>query len=241
LKSGNINERLCLSKMKRWETAVLNRAEKVFFISDADAELTRNLLKKNCIQVMPNGVYFDDYHERKLSLPSPSIGYLGNMSYRPNIDAAMRVFSIYKKLKEKFPRLTLYIIGRDPAPEILILGREPGVVVTGTVDDIWEYVNAVDIFLLPVFMGAGQQNKLLEVLYAAKPAVVSSAANGGILAKSGHEVFVDDAEAGMLAIACKLLSDPLLRQTIGHNGRDFVERTYSWATIATKYGHSLTK
>jgi len=35
------------------------------------------------------------------------------------------------------------------------MGKNKGVVVTGTVDDIWPYVNSVDVFVFPIWIGGG--------------------------------------------------------------------------------------
>jgi len=227
--------RLKLAKVRRWESSVLNQANRVFFISEADADFLKPYLPAEKLQVLPNGVYFGDFRMDRMDLPHPTIGYLGNMSYLPNIDAVHRLVRVFANLKKSHPDLKLYVVGRDPVESIVSLASDPDIVVTGTVDDIWVYLNSIDVFVLPMALGAGQQNKLLEILYAGKPAVVSSTANSGVLAEHGKCVLIANSEADTVSQVQNLLNQPPLRRELGDNGREFVVATYSWPAIAQKY------
>ena len=231
--------RIRLSKARRWERSLCRRVRKTFFVAPVDAGVIAPYVEPGRVQVMPNGVYFDDYHAGSANLAGPSIGYLGNMSYEPNIDAAHRLRRVFELLKKDVPDLKLYIIGRDPDASILDFRKNPDITVTGTVNDIWCYVNAIDVFVLPVFLGAGLQNKLLEVLYAGKPAVVSSVANRGVRADEDACVIMADSELEMAQAALALLEQPALRDSLGCAGRKFVERNFSWDAIAKRYASAL--
>ena len=228
-----------LSKVRRWELSLCRDVRKTFYISVADAKTITQRMAGGSVEVMPNGVYLGDYRSTKLQLEGPSIGYLGNMSYAPNIDAVRRLARIFKSLKRDVASAKLYIIGRDPSPEVQALAAHPDVVVTGAVEDIWSYVNAVDVFVLPVFLGAGQQNKLLEVLCAGNPEIVSSVANRGVGAEHGSSVIVADGEQEMVQAAVELLASPQARQDLGQAGRKFVLERYSWEAIGKRYARAL--
>ena len=71
-----------------------------------------------------------------------------------------------------------------------------GVTVTGTVDSIWNHLDAVDVCAFPMFAGAGLQNKVLEAMVAGRPVVTTPIGNEGIDAKPGSEIVVAEDEEG---------------------------------------------
>jgi len=239
LPSCNLVGRLKIAKAKRWEATIINRAKAAFFISPVDLAEVKSLTKRSDLELSPNGILIDDYTPGKLALKSPSIGFLGNMSYRPNIDAVHRLVAVYRDLKEKIPDLSLYIIGRDPDHSLLDYAKDPNITFTGTIDCIWPYVNAIDVFVMPMAMGAGQQNKLLEVMFAARPIVASSIANGGVLAVDGESVLIADDHETLKEKTLSLLLDSELRQRLGANGKKFVDEKYNWDRIAEHFAATI--
>ena len=231
--------RLKIAKAKRWEATIINRAKAAFFISPVDLAEVKSLTKRSDLELSPNGILIDDYTPEKLALKSPSIGFLGNMSYRPNIDAVHRLVAVYRDLKEKIPDLSLYIIGRDPDHSLLDYAKDPDITFTGTIDCIWPYVNAIDVFVMPMAMGAGQQNKLLEVMFAGRPIVASSIANGGVLAVDGESVLIADDHETLKEKTLSLLLDSELRQRLGANGKKFVDEKYNWDRIAEHFAATI--
>jgi len=231
--------RLKIAKAKRWEATIINRAKAAFFISPVDLAEVKSLTKRSDLELSPNGILIDDYTPEKLALKSPSIGFLGNMSYRPNIDAVHRLVVLYRDLKESVPDLSLYIIGRDPDHSLLDYAKDPDITFTGTIDCIWPYVNAIDVFVMPMAMGAGQQNKLLEVMFAARPIVASSIANGGVLAVDGESVLIADDHETLKEKTLSLLLDSELRQRLGANGKKFVDEKYNWDRIAEHFAATI--
>ena len=70
------------------------------------------------------------------------------------------------------------------------LAERPGVVVTGTIDDIWSYVNGIDIFVFPLWRGVGVKNKIIEAMYARRPVVTTLVGNEGIEGTVGRDLLV---------------------------------------------------
>src|SRR5699024_4407701 len=101
----------------------------------------------------------------------------------------------------------LSIVGRDPAPAVAALDSLPGVSVTGFVPDVQPYLERAAVFAAPLRFGAGIQNKLLEAMAMAVPAVVTSLAADGLRTAAGDEppvVVTDDDAAAAAAIVAAL-------------------------------------
>jgi len=226
-------------KIKRWEAHNINTSDASIYISQVDAEaIPSRLADMDKRYTLPNGVYVDDYlHTVESSVTSPSIGFLGNMSYPPNVQAThWLVEHVFPQLKNKFPDLHLYLVGRNPDDSILELAREDKqITVTGTVDSIWPYVNAIDLFVLPLQKGAGLKNKILDIMYAGKPVITTQLGNEGIYAEHKRDILICQQAEDYIRTIEMLLEQPQQREQIGKNAHTFVERQFGWRAILEKF------
>lgn len=221
-------------KMRRWEAQIIRRAAATIYVSDVDAHVVpESLAPGRRRYVIPNGVSLEGYTSSvEASVSSPSIGFLGNMAYPPNVEAVQWLYEeVFVSLRSTFGNLTLYVIGRDPVDSILALGTCPGVVVTGAVDEIWPYVNAVDVFALPIWTGAGLKNKVLEAMYAKRPVVTTPIGSEGIGATSGRELIVCSEGERFKTEVGRLLTSPHERRNLGDAGHALVTERFSWGRI----------
>lgn len=221
--------------IKLWENNIAKSANFSCYISPLDKDIAAsNLNKKIKMEVIPNGFNISDYTTNRMQFDHPVIGFLGHMGYKPNIKAALRLYSIFKRIQDNISNAKLLIIGRDPAPEILALKSDPNVIVTGSIDSIWPYVNATDFFVFPMEIGSGQQNKILEAFAAGRPVISSSLGNSGIGAKNYRDILIADTDEEIGEAIHRLTSDQSLRETIGKNGLKYVNSNYPWEAIFEK-------
>lgn len=226
--------------MKLWERRSIAATDYACYVSPLDRKLgAGDEVDDKKIGVIPNGLFLQDHSDKKVDYGCNTIGYLGHMGYTPNIRAALRLYSIFKSRRSELPNTKLVIIGRDPAPEIAALAQDSGVIVTGTVDNIWPYVNGVDMFAFPMEIGSGQQNKLLEAMGAGKAVVSSTLGNSGIGALTQQEIIEADSDEDIGNALVLLTSDKGQAQRIGINAKEFIGRTYSWPSIFLKIESQL--
>ena len=93
------------------------------------------------------------------------------MSYPPNIDCAeYLVHDILPLVQESFPNATLCLAGANPHPKVKALASN-NVIVTGWIEDIRDAYNASQVFVAPMRIGTGLQNKLLEAMSMNLPSI----------------------------------------------------------------------
>lgn len=226
--------------VKIWEMNLLKLVDRSCYISPLDKILgAGSKADSQKVIVIPNGIFLQDYTEEKIDYGCNTIGYLGHMGYPPNIKAALRLHKIFQSRKHEIPNAKLVIIGRDPAQEIQALSRDKDIIVTGTVDNIWPYVNGVDIFSFPMEIGSGQQNKLLEAMGAGKLVISSSLGNSGIGARHQHEIIEADTdkEIGDALVSYFQSKESIL--DIGKRAQHFIHSHYSWDAIFHKVDRHL--
>ncbi|MEZ5499007.1 MAG: glycosyltransferase [Steroidobacteraceae bacterium] len=223
---------------RNWERRLRANTDCSIYISAADAAAAGMTdASTGKVVVVPNGILAEADTGEPLPADLTSgktIGFLGNMGYEPNYLAALRLHDrIFRPLKARCADLKLVIVGRDPVPAIQRLASED-VIVTGTVDNIMPYIDAIDVWVLPMFTGAGLQNKAIEIMSRGRPVLMSSICNSGIGARDGFEVCLADSDESFVDTALQLLSDPLMQRRIGEGGRSLTAREFDWAAITAR-------
>jgi glycosyltransferase involved in cell wall biosynthesis len=228
------------SNYSGWKWRRLERkAQEVFdaaiYITNVDAHAVRAGQVPR-IHVVPNGIFHADAPPLTKTTPAGKvIGFLGDMSYQPNISAVLRLaHRIFPRVLSTLRDANLLIIGRDPAPAIRQL-QSSAISVTGTVDNIWSYIARANIFVFPMIEGTGLQNKILEAMYAGVPIVTTPIAANGIGATSGEQLLVADADDEIAELVVRILCDSEYAARIAEQARNFVMREFSWPTILPRY------
>jgi glycosyltransferase involved in cell wall biosynthesis len=119
------------------------------------------------------------------------------------------------------------------------LAKHRGVLVTGTVENIWQYVNSIDLFVFPVLVGAGLKNKVLEAMYARKPVLTTEIGNEGINAVPGRDIFICSTPDEFQREAIRLLHLPEEQINIGNSAHEFIKKNFSWDKILKDYENIL--
>ena len=233
---------LQLRSARAWERKVNEAVAGSAYISSVDAAYASGRMAESTA-VIPNGVIDDDIVEgepaesvpaSRTPVDSLTLGFLGNMGYEPNIAAALRLHDkIFKPLQMACPGLKLKIIGRVPDPRVLAIAG-PDVEVTGAVQDIWLHIQSVDLFVFPMQIGAGLQNKVLEAMRAAKPTILSAICADPIGPDVNSAAVIAETDEQFIEAARQLIRDPSARRSFGRGARELAKR-YSWTSILPEY------
>lgn len=158
----------------------------------------------------------------------PYVLFVGTMDYLPNIDA-VEFFAedILPRIRERHPELKFVIVGRNPTRRVRQLEKKPGIVVTGPVPQVDEYLAGCAAVVSPFRIAQGIQNKLLEALAANKPIVSTPGPAEAIAAKHGETLLIASTAADFAKSVVALLEDPILCGRFG-KGAEFVRKNFSW-------------
>lgn len=184
------------------------------------------------LAVVTNGVdldFFNPHHPQRQQAQKPTLIFTGVMDYWPNIEGVQWFADrIFPRIRAAVPDTTFYIVGSRPTTEIRRLERIAGIVVTGFVEDVRDYLAAADVCVVPLRIARGIQNKILEAMAMGKPVVTTSQAFEGIKAVSGEEIIPADGEDMFAAAVIDLLQNRQKSESMGAKARQCVEKHYSW-------------
>lgn len=214
-------------QLQAYEAQAFAAFDHCTIISEQDRDLLV-FAGKAQVRIVPNGVDTDFFHPKFKSAPEYHLAFVGNMGYHPNVEAAkFLVGEVLPILQQTVPDVRVLIAGARPTSEVLAL-QSAQVTVTGWVEDIRDAYGSARVFVAPIFLGSGQQNKILEAMSMALPCVTTGMVNNAIHAPVNSTIFVADTAANFAANILKILADENLQTTIGQAARDFVEQKYGW-------------
>jgi len=226
-------------RLLRYEAKVFEHFNNKLIISYPDRDLIMHPRNKEIV-VIPNGVdtaYLNPIRTNKLY----DLVFTGNMGYPPNIDSA--VYLVKKILPLVYidnPEVKLVIAGANPSKAILNLKSER-VEVTGWVEDMREYYAKSKIFIAPMQLGTGLQNKLLEAMAMKIPCITSELANSALQAIDGEEILIGRTDEEYAAHIISLLSDQKKSDVIVEKAYSFILKHYNWDAIFEKVSDIIKK
>ena len=196
--------------------------------------------ERNKIVVVTNGVD-TDYFKPVETEKKYDLIFTGNMGYPPNVNAAVFLAKeILPLIHKSLPGVMLVLAGASPHAQVLELKGEK-IEVTGWVEDIREYYAGSRIFIAPMLIGTGLQNKLLEAMAMKIPCITSPLANNALGAKIGEEIMVGQNAKEFAGLVVDLLNHPQKAAILAEKGYEFVHRNFNWEAATNKLEELITK
>ena len=221
-------------RFRKIEKELLRQARAVAFISNRDRQAVNGTVKDS--RIVPIGVDFEYWKRRSPNYDPECIVYTGVMDYGPNHDAAMYLLDrILPLVKRRVPQVKLFIVGRNPRPELETCANAlPEVTVTGFVADMRPYLESAAVMAAPLRYASGIQNKVLEAMSMGVPVVTSSVVGDGLRLDDRAEPplsLADDPETFADKVV-ELMQNPEERSRLSRESRAFVERHFDWSNSA---------
>jgi sugar transferase (PEP-CTERM/EpsH1 system associated) len=222
-------------RLKRYERQQFDYFEHKLIISEQDQQFILHPHYQQIV-VIPNGI--DESFFQHLNIEKQyELVFTGNFSYAPNIDAAVFLAEeVMPLLKQKINSIHLCLSGANPAKRVLKLASE-SIRVTGWVQDIRTSYQQAHLFVAPLFIGTGLQNKLLEAMASGIPCVTTDLVNNSLKAEAGKSILIATTATEFVDAILKLLQDEHLRNQVAVEGKAFVKTNFSW----DEQGKRLTK
>jgi sugar transferase (PEP-CTERM/EpsH1 system associated) len=226
-------------RLLKYEHDIFSQFDHKTIISVPDRDLIPHP-DKGKIEVVINGVDTDFFTPMEVEKEYDLV-FTGNMGYPPNVNAAnFLAKEILPLVQKKHPGVKVMLAGATPHPSVLSL-KNKNIEVTGWVDDIRECYAKARVFIAPMQIGTGLQNKLLEAMAMKIPSITSGLANSALKATNGKEILVGNTAQDFADHIIHLLDNPDFAAEMATKGYDFVHQNYNWASATQKLENLMTQ
>ncbi|GAI12931.1 unnamed protein product, partial [marine sediment metagenome] len=219
-----------LYRLEVYEFAMYQDVDKIITLTPQEREGLLRYAPDLAVDVVPHGVDTEKFAPVSPEEQETSVAFLGNYPHDPNRDAVMHfIQDIWPYLKKALPGIKFYVIGRDPTPDILAAANgDRDIVVTGTVEDVRDYLGKAKVFVAPVRLGKGFRGKILEAMAMAIPVVTTSLGAEGIPAEDVNSIVIANDPKTFFDRVVRLFKDDELYERLSQNSRQLVEKRFSW-------------
>lgn len=187
---------------------------------------------KNNFLILPNGVnpaYLKE--EKKKIEEKDNLVFFGKMDYYPNKEAVGYFLkNVFPALKKKIPNIEFLIIGSF-SEKLKNLEAIPGVRIIGFVEDPSTYLRQAKAIVVPLRMGAGIQNKVIEAMALGRVVVSSPIGVRGIKGENKLHFLVAQDDKAFVDEIIDVFSDSRKRAYIGKNAKELIQKEYTWEKI----------
>ena len=218
-----------------------SQASVLCVVSEAD----KNVLKSDYrvpeekIRVIPNGVTVWEPKDKRnarqtLNLPQDvTIAlFTGKLTYPPN-RAALRWIheSIQPMVHCSRPDVQFVVVGGNRGEPAR---TEKGIVYTGYVPQVSDYIDAADVCIAPLPFSTGTPLKLLEYMAGGKPIIATEYAAGRLGMKDGtHYMRANDPKTFSEKLL-ELVESPEMASRLGDAARQLALEKYRWSRISSE-------
>ena len=158
------------------------------------------------------------------------IGYVGRISKEKNLTILLEAFK-----KIEIPNISLLLVGSGADNLVNKFKETKNCIVTGFVNNVPDYLNAMDIFVMPSLTETTSL-ATLEAMSCGLPVIATKVGFiKSYLVKDHNGIFFPRDSATMLALKIEqLIKDPELMRTLGTNARKMVAYSFSWERSVNK-------
>jgi glycosyltransferase involved in cell wall biosynthesis len=168
--------------------------------------------------------------------------FVGKMDYPPNVEAVTWFCqAVLPKVRSEVKDFRFSIVGGAPTEEVKALATLPNVAVTGYVEDVRTYMREMGIVVVPIRLGGGISNKLLQAFACGVPVIATATVLDGTSCSPGRDLIEAETPEQFTAAILDLLRNADGRRYLAQNGRAYVEQNHRWHSSVRGYAHEMTR
>ncbi len=226
-------------RVKDYESKIFNFFEKHFIISEFDQKHINHKQNKKIV-IIENGIDTNYFKRKTNNYEKNTIIFVGNMSYKPNVIAAKFICKkILPLVERKIKNTKVIIAGSNPNKEVKELSKlSKNIIITGFMEDVREAYEKGTVFIAPMFIGSGLQNKLLEAMSMKVPCITTELANKSLNATK-NEIMIASNEYQFAKNCIKLFNNNKESLNMIENGYKFVKSKFNWKKSTNKINKLL--
>ncbi len=222
-------------RLKNYEKMMLQLFDAILAITPEDAKRIHALNEKLATRthVIPAGVELKkiQLNERKQTY---GILHMAAMDWLPNQEG-LRWFikEVLPHVISELPMVQLFVVGKN-TPDSFYKYSGKNIKVLGFVEEIDPILQQSNIAVVPLFTGGGMRIKILNYLADGIPVVSTTIGAEGISVRDKEHILLADSAEEFAKCVINLIKNDGLQKQLIVNGRNLVEKQYSWESIIKK-------
>lgn len=226
----------CQARLLRaFECAMLPKYDLHIPISSNDAAIFSEIATAKSVLTAPVGIGLagGGREGASLSVGKFKVGFIGALDWRPNLDGVLWFLEeVWPAIRAAHGQAAEFHIAGKSTPAHLIERQGNGVFVHGEVRDSTEFINQIQVLVVPLFAGSGIKIKVLEGMSMARVVISTDIGLEGIGGEPGRH-YLRAADAMEFKEAMEFcLMQPSRVLEIGENARIHIRDNFDARAIA---------
>lgn len=215
----------------RLERRILERTSCFVTTGLADETFLKSLVPSANVCRIGNGT--DMIHEPPVHSTDDgrTIGFHGGMTWEPNRVTAEQLTGPIAAVLASLPGppLRMRIAGRPMPTTVQARDGVNGVEVCGFVEDIRGWLSSLSLYVMPMYLGAGVKNKLIEAMAAGIPVLTNERGAEALSEEARQAVAIAGDDADLARAIRALLDRPEELDRMRRDGRAYALRHFDWS------------
>lgn len=224
----NVNSEM-VSSSKKLQFKAMEMADYVMCRSHIDKNHIINMgIDNNKVSVYRGAINVKAIPFIKRNRLGKNIVFMGHMYYPPNENSLEYIArGILPNLKKINKDYKVTILGSIPK-NVVDKYSDTDIIFKGNIDDIGSELLKYDIAIAPLFEGSGTRLKILDYMASGIPTITTTLGVEGLHEDILKSLIIEDEICNYAGKINNLLCDGDLYEKLSIDGRNYVEKYYSW-------------
>ncbi len=211
-------------RLYNYEIRTLMQMDGIIALSDRD----KNLLQQNGVKVpihtFRRPLKVVDPPLVQWEQTEPMVISLGRLEETRTHGTLWCAREVWSRVRQAVPDARWHIIGADPPPTVKALHGRDGIQVEGLVEDLTPFQRHARACIIPLFIGGGIRNKILDMLGLGMPCVSTRVGAQGL---ENEGVWIADDAEGFAQGIVELLTNRTRWEAMQQAGQAFIRTHYA--------------
>lgn len=225
-----------------YERSIARRAAATVLVSPVDASyLQRWGGAAATVTDIPNGVDTDYFAANETQGRPGTVVFAGALDFPPNAHGALWFLRrVWPPVHRADPARRLLLVGRRPAAEVIAAAAgAANVELHADVPDVRPYLEQAAVIAVPVWLGGGLKNKVLEGCAMRRAVLTTPSACVGAGARPGRDVLTAGSRRAWVTQLERLLSNPSCAARLAERGWRWVQTQRRWHQTGQAFAELL--